>query len=208
MQLNGLSGNVRNTNWLFLHCNSAMAGANASIALQKAIPYGESSLVPAHENQRLTKELRTVPDLDPIFAATVRCSATRSADGSLQRRPSCLSHLLRNPLQPTDSIEKSGVQPHNRTPMSGSIFADVPAAPRDPILGLIEAFNHDTRPQRVNLGVGVYFTDDGRIPVLRAVAEAERRRAPNRRPAATSRSRAFPPTTLPCSACCWARTRR
>ena len=61
--------------------------------------------------------------------------------------------------------------------MSGSIFADVPAAPRDPILGLIEAFNHDTRSQKVNLGVGVYFTEDGRIPVLRAVAEAERRRA-------------------------------
>src|SRR5512147_3125891 len=61
--------------------------------------------------------------------------------------------------------------------MSGSIFADVPAAPRDPILGLIEAFNHDTRPEKVNLGVGVYFTEGGRIPVLRAVAEAERRRA-------------------------------
>ena len=61
--------------------------------------------------------------------------------------------------------------------MTGSIFAQVEPAPRDPILGLIEAFNHDTRPQKVNLGVGVYFTEDGRIPVLRAVAEAERRRA-------------------------------
>jgi aromatic-amino-acid transaminase len=61
--------------------------------------------------------------------------------------------------------------------MSGSIFSKVEAAPRDPILGLLEAFNHDTRTQKVNLGVGVYFTEDGRIPVLRAVAEAERRRA-------------------------------
>jgi len=61
--------------------------------------------------------------------------------------------------------------------MRGSIFAEVPAAPRDPILGLIEGFNHDTRTQKVNLGVGVYFSEDGRIPVLRAVAEAERRRA-------------------------------
>ena len=61
--------------------------------------------------------------------------------------------------------------------MTASIFSKVEAAPRDPILGLIEAFNHDTRPQKVNLGVGVYFTEDGRIPVLRAVAEAERRRA-------------------------------
>ena len=61
--------------------------------------------------------------------------------------------------------------------MTASIFSNVEAAPRDPILGLIEAFNHDIRPQKVNLGVGVYFTEDGRIPVLRAVAEAERRRA-------------------------------
>ena len=61
--------------------------------------------------------------------------------------------------------------------MTASIFARVEPAPRDPILGLIEAFNHDTRPQKVNLGVGVYFTEEGRIPVLRAVADAERRRA-------------------------------
>jgi aromatic-amino-acid transaminase len=61
--------------------------------------------------------------------------------------------------------------------MSTSIFADVAAAPRDPILGVIEAFNQDTRPNKVNLGVGVYTTDEGKIPVLRAVAEAERRRA-------------------------------
>jgi aromatic-amino-acid transaminase len=61
--------------------------------------------------------------------------------------------------------------------VTASIFASVEPAPRDPILGLIEAFNHDTRSQKVNLGVGVYFTEEGRIPVLRAVAEAERRRA-------------------------------
>jgi aromatic-amino-acid transaminase len=61
--------------------------------------------------------------------------------------------------------------------VTASIFARVEPAPRDPILGLIEAFNHDTRPQKVNLGVGVYFTEEGRIPVLRAVADAERRRA-------------------------------
>jgi aromatic-amino-acid transaminase len=50
-------------------------------------------------------------------------------------------------------------------------------APRDPILGLTEAFNQDTRPTKVNLGVGVYLNESGKIPVLRAVAEAERRRA-------------------------------
>lgn len=35
-----------------------------------------------------------------------------------------------------------------------SIFADVALAPRDPILGLTEAFNADTRANKVNLGVG------------------------------------------------------
>nr|BFE95565.1 hypothetical protein GCM10020185_61010 [Pseudomonas brassicacearum subsp. brassicacearum] len=46
-------------------------------------------------------------------------------------------------------------------------------APRDPILGLNEAFNADTRTNKVNLGVGVYCNEEGRIPLLRAVVEAE-----------------------------------
>ncbi len=46
-------------------------------------------------------------------------------------------------------------------------------APRDPTLGPTEAFNRDRDPNRVNLGVGIYLTDEGRIPVLRAVAKAE-----------------------------------
>ena len=57
-----------------------------------------------------------------------------------------------------------------------SLFADVELAPRDPILGLNEAFNADARPGKVNLGVGVYFTDDGKLPVLKAVAAAEKQR--------------------------------
>jgi aromatic-amino-acid transaminase len=61
--------------------------------------------------------------------------------------------------------------------MSASLFSDVKLGPSDPILGLIEGFNRDTRTTKVNLGVGVYFTDEGRIPVLRAVAAAERQRA-------------------------------
>ena len=61
--------------------------------------------------------------------------------------------------------------------MAASLFAGVELAPRDPIMGLTEAFNHDARPHKVNLGVGVYLNDDGKIPVLRAVVEAERQRA-------------------------------
>jgi aromatic-amino-acid transaminase len=55
-----------------------------------------------------------------------------------------------------------------------SLFSAVEMAPRDPILGLNEAFNADTRADKVNLGVGVYFTEDGKIPLLRAVAQAEK----------------------------------
>jgi len=54
-----------------------------------------------------------------------------------------------------------------------SLFDAVELAPRDPILGLNEQYNTDTRPQKVNLGVGVYYNDEGRIPLLRAVRKAE-----------------------------------
>ena len=47
--------------------------------------------------------------------------------------------------------------------MSSSIFAAVEMAPHDPILGLNEAFNADTRSTKVNLGVGVYYTDEGKM---------------------------------------------
>ena len=61
--------------------------------------------------------------------------------------------------------------------MADSLFDGVQMAPRDPTLGPTEAFNQDADPNKVNLGVGVYLTDEGRIPILRAVAEAERRHA-------------------------------
>ena len=54
-----------------------------------------------------------------------------------------------------------------------SLFSAVEMAPRDPILGLNEAFNADTRTNKVNLGVGVYCNEEGKIPLLRAVVEAE-----------------------------------
>ncbi|MDN0073586.1 amino acid aminotransferase [Crenobacter sp. SG2303] len=60
--------------------------------------------------------------------------------------------------------------------MTSSIFAAVEMAPRDPILGLNEAYNADTRATKVNLGVGVYYDDNGKIPLLAAVKTAERTR--------------------------------
>ncbi|NHQ88009.1 aspartate/tyrosine/aromatic aminotransferase [Iodobacter sp. HSC-16F04] len=60
--------------------------------------------------------------------------------------------------------------------MTSSIFTAVEMAPRDPILGLNEAFNADTRAGKVNLGVGVYYDDNGKIPLLAAVKAAEKTR--------------------------------
>src|SRR3546814_19319731 len=54
-----------------------------------------------------------------------------------------------------------------------SLFESVELAPRDPILGLNEQYNADTRAGKVNLGVGVYYDDEGRIPLLDAVSKAE-----------------------------------
>lgn len=60
--------------------------------------------------------------------------------------------------------------------MSSSLFSAVEMAPRDPILGLSEAFNGDSRTTKVNLGVGVYYDDNGKIPLLTAVKIAEETR--------------------------------
>ena len=55
-----------------------------------------------------------------------------------------------------------------------SLFTAVEMAPRDPILGLNEQFNADTNPNKVNLGVGVYFDDNGKLPLLACVQTVEK----------------------------------
>ena len=54
-----------------------------------------------------------------------------------------------------------------------TLFATVELAPRDPILGLTEQFNADTNPVKVNLGVGVYQDQNGKLPLLACVKAAE-----------------------------------
>jgi aromatic-amino-acid transaminase len=54
-----------------------------------------------------------------------------------------------------------------------SLFNAVEMAPRDPILGLNEQFNADTNPNKVNLGVGVYYDVAGKLPLLECVQKAE-----------------------------------
>jgi aromatic-amino-acid transaminase len=55
-----------------------------------------------------------------------------------------------------------------------SLFTAVEMAPRDPILGLNEQFNADPNPAKVNLGVGVYYDDNGKLPLLACVQAAEK----------------------------------
>jgi aromatic-amino-acid transaminase len=54
-----------------------------------------------------------------------------------------------------------------------SLFSAIDMAPRDPILGITEAFNADTNPAKINLGVGVYYDDNGKVPLLACVRKAE-----------------------------------
>ncbi|HSU21176.1 MAG TPA: amino acid aminotransferase [Variovorax sp.] len=54
-----------------------------------------------------------------------------------------------------------------------SMFTAVEMAPRDPILGLNEQYAADGNPKKVNLGVGVYYDDDGKLPLLACVRAVE-----------------------------------
>jgi aromatic-amino-acid transaminase len=49
-------------------------------------------------------------------------------------------------------------------------------APRDPILGVTELYVADKNPRKVNLGVGVYYDDGGKVPLLECVQRAEQQR--------------------------------
>src|SRR5450631_3600070 len=55
-----------------------------------------------------------------------------------------------------------------------SLLGAVEMAPKDPILGVTEAFNADTDPRKINLGVGIYYDDDGKVPLLECVRDAQR----------------------------------
>ena len=59
-------------------------------------------------------------------------------------------------------------------PLPASVLAAVELAPKDPILGVTEMFNADTNPWKVNLGVGVYVDETGKVPLLECVQRAER----------------------------------
>jgi len=55
------------------------------------------------------------------------------------------------------------------------MFEKLSMAPPDPILGLTEAFKKDPKPEKINLGVGVYKDGQGKTPILASVKKAEQR---------------------------------
>lgn len=61
-------------------------------------------------------------------------------------------------------------------PHAPSLLASMPMAPRDPILGVTELYVADQNPRKVNLGVGVYYDDRGKVPLLECVQRAESQR--------------------------------
>ncbi len=71
--------------------------------------------------------------------------------------------------------------------MSVSPLASVKMAQRDPILGLTELYKADTHASKVNLGVGVYYDDSGKVPLLECVSRAEQQLV------ATAKPRAYLP---------------
>ena len=58
-------------------------------------------------------------------------------------------------------------------PQTPSLRASVPMAPKDPILGVTEVYVADKNPKKLNLGVGVYYDESGKVPLLECVKRAE-----------------------------------
>ena len=59
-------------------------------------------------------------------------------------------------------------------PVEG-LFSSLTAQAPDPLLSLIALYREDPRPQKIDLGVGVYRDEGGHTPIMRAMKAAERR---------------------------------
>ncbi|TVU35034.1 hypothetical protein EJB05_16900 [Eragrostis curvula] len=101
--------------------------------------------------------------------------------GSPQQQPSAerrLNSLVRHllPSSPRRTAESSSATLESSPTMASqvaSVFAGIAQAPEDPILGVTVAFNKDPNPNKVNLGVGAYRTEEGKPLVLNVVRRAE-----------------------------------
>lgn len=55
------------------------------------------------------------------------------------------------------------------------MFGHLPAYAGDPILSLMDVYQKDQRPNKVNLSIGIYMDEEGRVPVLPTVSTVEKR---------------------------------
>src|SRR3954469_20019585 len=107
----------------------------------------------------------------PAGSAADSSAATSERSAMADKIPVCVAPRERGATNETSGNPRQ--PPLTGQPMA-SLFGAVELAPRDPILGLNEQFNADPNPAKVNLGVGVYYDDNGKLPLLQCVAEAER----------------------------------
>lgn len=71
------------------------------------------------------------------------------------------------------AMRRAGLRAYSAT--TTSVWANVPMGPPDPILGITTAFLADTRPRKINLGVGAYRDDANKPLVLECVKAARKR---------------------------------
>src|SRR6185436_19657005 len=120
--------------------------AAAGGARRRLARLGQWGLNGGSHGQRIKSECRRAPQ-----GAAGPNRLTQPADG---RHPNC----RRRPSAPEPFM---------------TLFSTVESAPRDPILGISEQFAADPKPYKVNLGVGMYYDENGRLPLLKCVAAAE-----------------------------------
>jgi hypothetical protein len=90
------------------------------------------------------------------------------------RQVDCCAIVAR--VRSTTAAVGSQVRFHSRTmATTTSPWSQYEMAPLDPIIGLTESYQNDTFPQKVNVGVGAYRSDNGKPYVLPCVRKAEQR---------------------------------
>jgi len=70
-------------------------------------------------------------------------------------------------------LNNSIVGIYRKSVCKSSYWSNVKLAPPDAILGVTDAFKRDQNPNKINLGVGAYRTDEGKPFVLECVKKAE-----------------------------------
>src|SRR5712671_6247831 len=115
----------------------------------------------------------------PSASLSIASGWSPAVGKSSARRNGLLGNVTTTGRIPSETINASTMNaPHSPASLP-SVLAAVPMAPSDPILGVTEAFVADPNPRKVNLGVGVYYDDNGKVPLLECVRHAESERLKN-----------------------------